>query len=82
MDFNINTFLKNKITENKTEPVYLLGEILKVYDSNILTQNISFSKGRLSLKNISPQLKLHITMNKNMIIEKAKEQGVELRDIM
>jgi hypothetical protein len=62
--------------------VYLLGEILKVYDSNILTQNISFSKGRLSLKNISPQLKLHITMNKNMIIEKAKEQGVELRDIM
>jgi len=82
MDFNINKFLVDKITENKDAPGYILWEILQKYDKNFSKGNLSFSKGNLSFKNISPGLKLHIKMNKQEIIDSAKRRGVTIRDII
>ena len=82
MDFNINKYLSKKVIDNTLQPENTLKNIFQEYLVDIKPNNIQFQKGVVYLKELSPQEKLTIKLHKNSILEKAKNQDIDIRDII
>lgn len=82
MDFNINDYLRNKITQKAHTPESMLVEILQEYVGDISINNIRFNKGIVHIHKCSPQEIFHIKLHKIAIIKKAKNKNIAIRDII
>jgi len=81
MEFNIKHFIQKK-TFVDTTPESKIIILLQKYNSSIGRNNISFKKGILFLKNISPIQKTDLKLKKRLIIKELKDQDLFIRDII
>lgn len=85
MDFNIKKYidkLKERTEALKPQDEQEILKIIHLFNKNITPENITYRKGIISLKNLSPIITTSLKLKSHLIKKEAQKKDIIIRDII